>query len=158
MSVVSVVVFPFVVLEGHEAFKPSINLIPFYFGRCEMISLCMRDIFDNILLTIPFGFGISFVLWFKPKNIIWLAVAVGFVLEITQLVISFVFRSAFRSVDINDAMLNATGVLIGYCLFRSFGWVYLWITQRFGIKPKYIFASVYNIVTPHFGYRLKTEN
>ncbi len=149
MSVVSVVAFPFPVGISNPDFKPSINLIPFYFGRCEMINLCMRDIFDNILLTVPFGFGISFIFRFKPNNITWLAMTVGFSFEITQLIISFIFKSAFRSVDINDVILNATGVLVGYGIFRIFGLLYLLNTQRFGLKPKYIFAYIYNIIADH---------
>jgi len=152
MGVVSVVVFPFPIDIPNPNFKPSINLIPFYFGSCfdYLPALCLRNIYENILLTIPFGFGISFVMQFKPKNIIWLALAVGFAFELTQLIISLLFRTAFRSVDINDLILNAIGVLLGYGIFKIFGWLYLFVTHRFSIQPKTIFAYIYNILTPHF--------
>ena len=150
MGVISVVAFPFPIDIPNPNFKPSINLIPFYFGNCGMISLCLRDSYENILLTIPFGFGVSFILRLKPKNIIWLALAVGFAFETVQLIISFTFKSAFRSVDINDVILNAAGVLFGYGIFKILGWLYLFAIQKFDLQPKHIFFYIYKIITPHF--------
>jgi len=149
MGVVSVVAFPFPVGFPNQDFKPSVNLVPFDFGSCQMINLCIRGIFDNILLAIPFGFGISFIARIKPQNIFWLAIAVGFTFELFQLIISLVIQSPFRVVDINDVILNATGVLIGYGIFRIFGWLYLFAARRFDFKPKYIFAYIYNVVADH---------
>jgi len=148
MGVVGVVVFPFPIDVPNPNFKPSINLIPFYFGSCftYLPALCLRGIYENILLTIPFGFGISFILSLKQKYIIWLALAVGFVFETAQLIVSIAFKSAFRSVDINDVILNATGVLLGYGLFRIFGVIYSFIIHKIQIQPRYIFTYVYDIV------------
>jgi glycopeptide antibiotics resistance protein len=147
LSVISVVVFPVPInIPYAGTFSPSINLIPFYFGDCQLPELCIRSTVENIILTIPFGFGVNFLVKIKPKNICWLAVAVGFVFEFSQLVISLVFRSGFRSTDINDVILNGTGVLAGYMLFQLFAWLYLKITERFDFKHKLIFADIYEIV------------
>src|SRR5215207_10205262 len=101
LFVVSVIVFPIAPLSENYAgtFKPSINLIPFDFGTCDMLALCYREIIKNIQLTIPFGFGINFIARLKAKDIFWLAMLVGFVFEVIQLILSLVFRSAFRAVD-----------------------------------------------------------
>jgi glycopeptide antibiotics resistance protein len=74
------------------------------------------DIFQNILLTIPLGFGIGY--FRKPGFLkIWLwALGTGIALEGIQLLTKLVFVS-YRVVDINDAIMNALGVLIGYGLF-----------------------------------------
>jgi glycopeptide antibiotics resistance protein len=148
LNVVSVAVFPFFINTNYtDAFRPSINLIPFYFGDCRQLpELCVRSIIENIILAIPFGFGINFLVRIKPKNIFWLAFAVGFVFELSQLIISLVFRSGFRSTDINDVILNGAGVLIGYAVFRLFAWLYLKLTERFNFQHKFIFADVYKIV------------
>ena len=150
MGVVSVVIFPFPMDIPNPDFKPSINLIPFYFGSCfdYLPALCFRGIYENILLTIPLGFGISFILSLKQKHIFWLALAVGLTFETVQLIISLAFKTAFRSVDINDVILNAVGVLLGYGLFRIFGAVYSFIIHKIQIQPRYIFAYVYDIVRP----------
>lgn len=151
INVVNVVVFPFPIEYDVSNFKPNINLIPFDFGYCDSFSreLCIREIYQNILLTIPFGFGVNFIARIKPKNILWLALAVGFAFEFIQLVISLVFRSPFRAVDINDLILNATGVLIGYGIFRIFGAMYLYVIQKLQSRPRHIFAYVHDIVRQH---------
>ncbi len=146
LYVVSVIVFPIVPLSSDQSFQLNLNLVPFYFGTCDMPKLCFRDILGNIILTIPFGFGVSFIWRLKPRDFLWLSFLVGVIFEIIQLVISFVFRSPFRTVDINDSILNTTGILFGYGIFRIFAWLYLYITQRFEVHNKYIFAYIYDIV------------
>ena len=149
IGVASVIIFPIATLSAEyaEAFRPRLNLIPFYFDGCdEMPRFCLRGIIENILLTIPFGFGISFIVRLKSKDFLWLALLVGIVFETIQLIISLVIRSPFRAVDINDVILNALGVWFGYSIFRIFGSLYLYITQRFEINNKYIFAYIYDVV------------
>jgi len=148
MGVISVVVFPFPVGYSNPEFRLNINFIPFSFGSCfdYLPEICLRTIYENILLTIPFGFGISFIARIKPQNIIWLAVAVGLTFEIIQLLISLIVRNSFRSVDINDVILNTIGVLVGYAVFRVFGWLYFAITEKFEIRHKNVFAYVYDVV------------
>lgn len=148
LMVVAVVIFPFAIDTDYTGttFAPSINLIPFYFGSCFMlVNLCVRSIIENIVLAIPFGFGVNFLVKIKAKNILWLALAVGFVFEFSQFFISLLFRSSFRATDINDVILNGTGVLIGYTLFRLFAWLYLKLTERFNFQHKLIFADIYEI-------------
>ena len=111
-----------------------------------MPELCVRAIIDNIFLTIPFGFGLNFLARVKPRNFLWLAVAVGLGFEFTQLVLSIAFRSGYRAVDINDVLLNATGILLGYALFRAFAWATIKVTEHFCIKHKRLFADIYAIV------------
>jgi glycopeptide antibiotics resistance protein len=145
LNVVQVVIFPIYVNVGDPFFGPSINLIPFYFGACEMPDLCVRGVINNIILTIPFGFGINFLARVKTRNSFWLSLVVGFGFELLQLVISLVFRSGFRAVDINDAILNAVGVLLGYALFRAFAWAYVQIAEYLRIENKRLFMDIYSV-------------
>jgi glycopeptide antibiotics resistance protein len=151
LAVVQVVIFPIAVISSpvSATFSPSVNLVPFYFGSCfkNMPGLCARGLLQNILLTIPFGFGLNFLVRIKPGNIFWLAGAVGTGFELSQLAISFLFHSGFRAVDINDAILNAAGVLIGYALFRGFAIIYMKATKRYGLEEKGLFADIYEVVT-----------
>jgi glycopeptide antibiotics resistance protein len=125
---------------------PHINLIPFYYKVCStLFKYCIIEIVGNVVLTIPFGFGINFLGQVKPRKILWLAFAVGFGFEFSQLIISLIFRSGFRSIDINDVMLNALGVLLGYALFIIFAWVYLKFGDHFKIKYKGLFADIYAV-------------
>jgi glycopeptide antibiotics resistance protein len=149
IALVEVVVFPFVMgtIESGQIFVLTINIIPFYFGDCSfMPNYCIQGIVDNIVLTIPFGFGICFLLEFRQRSILWVAIAVGIGNELIQLIISYIFRSAIRAVDINDAIQNAIGVLIGYALFRGFGYLYIRIIQETEIHPIGLFIEIYNVV------------
>lgn len=150
MAVVSVIIFPFYVPENFSEFSGEldINLVPFDFGSCfdYLPALCFRSIYENILLTIPFGFGISFIVRINPKRIAWLAISVGLAFEITQLVIMLIFHASFRTIDINDVIFNATGVLLGYGIFCIFGAVYSFIIKKIKQQPRYIFAYIYDVV------------
>jgi glycopeptide antibiotics resistance protein len=146
MGVVSLVAFPFPIGYPNPDFKPSVNLMPLNFGDCSYLILCIRNIYQNIILTVPLGFGVSFIAQIKYRNISWLALTVGLVFEVTQLVISLVARSPFRVVDINDVLLNALGVLLGYGIFRIFGWFYSVAIQKSQVQPRYVFAYIYDIV------------
>ncbi len=132
---------------GEAIFTPSINLVPFYFGSCfkNMPGLCMRTLLENILLTVPFGFGINFLTRVRARNFTWLAIAIGIGFEASQLIISLIVRNGFRAVDINDAILNAAGVLIGYALFRLFARIYMKTANHFGLKSKWLLADIYEV-------------
>lgn len=125
-------------------FSAFINLAPFNFNfsLSEMPDLVILQIVQNILLTIPFGFGVSFVVRLKPKDFLWLVPAVGLGTELLQLIIGLILRYPYRTIDINDAILNALGVLIGYVVFRIFARLYLWMTQRFAINLRGLAAYI----------------
>lgn len=110
-----------------------INLIPLNFNFSELPNLVLLQIFQNILLTIPFGFGVSFIAPVRPKDFRWIIPAVGFGIEGMQLLSSLILGYPHRVLDINDAILNTAGVAIGYGLFRVLAWLYLLVAQRFSI-------------------------
>lgn len=125
-----------------------INFVPFKYLSDPYVNphIIFREIFQNVLLTIPFGFGISFIAQFKARDYLWLAIAVGLAIEIAQLVISLGV-GVYRTVDITDVLLNATGVLLGYVFFRAFAWLVSRMTQRFGIKRSSFWAYVQEVAS-----------
>jgi glycopeptide antibiotics resistance protein len=102
---------------------------------------------ENILLTIPFGFGISFVSHLRPKDFLWLPFAIGFGIETAQLLISLLLQYPYRVIDINDALLNAAGVLVGYALFRIFARLFFQISTRLKNIPGGWSAYIHEIAT-----------
>lgn len=148
IGAISVAVFPFVIDFSNPDFRLNLNLIPFDFGSCfdYLPQNCVKAIFNNILLTTPFGFGIHFITHVKLKNVLWLTVVVGCSFEFTQFVMALIFHTYARSIDINDVILNATGFLLGYGIFRVFGVVYSLIIQKFQRQPRYIFAYIHDVV------------
>ena len=89
-------------------FTSNLNLIPFYFDPYGTLENSLVTLLQNVALTIPFGFGMNFLAHIRAKRVLWLALAVGFGIEGTQLIISLVLGYAYRIIDINDVLMNST--------------------------------------------------
>ena len=103
------------ILNGQTAGK-SLNLIP-------LITLTPQDLKTsllNILLLIPFGFGLPFITNFRMKKIVVIGALFGIVIEFLQLITGFMAKITFRIADINDVIFNTVGVVVGYILFVGF--------------------------------------
>lgn len=125
----------------------QINLVPFYFGPYPLSPGGFIGLINNVVLTMPFGFGLNFIRRLRAKSFIGLAFALGLSLELTQLIISLVLGYPYRTIDVNDVLMNATGVLLGYGLFGIFARFYLATTKRFEIQPEGLAAYLYAIVS-----------
>jgi len=76
---------------------------------------------------------------------LFLAAGAGLVIETAQFLVSLGIGGRYRGVDINDVLLNAAGVLIGYGLFRVFAWMYRALTVRLGILNRGLLAYIYEV-------------
>lgn len=130
-----------------EPLMSQINLIPFYFGQYGLTPASFLGIVNNVILTMPFGFGLNFIIQLKDRNFIWLGFVLGFGFETTQLIISLFLRYPYRTIDVNDILMNAIGVLLGYGLFRIFALLYLAMTKRFEIKHEGLSAYIYDVAS-----------
>jgi glycopeptide antibiotics resistance protein len=97
---------------GHAPnFVPFKTILPYLLGYKGII-IAGVNLIGNIALLVPIGFLVPFVY----RNMTWkkslvLAVAAGFTIEITQVLLDVgIF-------DIDDIILNALGVMIGYWAF-----------------------------------------
>jgi glycopeptide antibiotics resistance protein len=108
----------------------KINWIPFRISLTYRVNLFPPDVIGNILLTIPFGLGIPFLKRIQPGEMILFSM-IGFVIELSQLMISLYLGMAYRTVDITDVITNCAGVWLGYGLFRVFALLYnKWIEKQ----------------------------
>lgn len=128
-----------------------INVIPFPFSEPAStlpieVRAYYRTLMFNVLLTVPFGFGINFIKRVSVKHIPLLAIGVGLAFESGQLLISLLLGYPYRVIDINDVLMNALGVLIGYGVFRLFGWLYMWITEQLDIQHVGLGAYIHDVV------------
>jgi len=113
----------------------GLNLIPLYFGNCwDLPRACATGIYENILMTVPFGFGINFIAHLRKRDFIWLALALGLLIETTQFALDLILGGVYRTVDVNDVLFNALGVWIGVGLFFGFARLFMAITRRFEIR------------------------
>ena len=77
-----------------------------------------REIGGNILLTVPFGLMINLFHPVPKNRVVWLILGGGLMLEMAQLLILIFFGPSMHSIDINDVLLNALGVWLGWLLYR----------------------------------------
>jgi glycopeptide antibiotics resistance protein len=106
---------PDLILNGQPVGK-EMNLIP-------LITLTPQDLKTsllNILLLIPFGFGLPFITNYRMKKIVVIGALFSIVIEFMQLITGFMAKITFRIADINDVIFNTVGVAIGYILFVGF--------------------------------------
>ncbi|MEH7350773.1 VanZ family protein [Gottfriedia acidiceleris] len=98
----------------------SINLVP-------LINLTMEDFETsllNVLMTIPFGFGLPFITKSTFKKIALAGLLIGLIIESLQGIIGLLNGYTFRVVDINDVLFNFTGTIIGYSIFKLFSYLF----------------------------------
>lgn len=94
----------------------NVNLIP-------LATLTLEDMKTsllNILMLLPFGFGLPFVTNFRFKKVVIAGLFFSIGIELVQLITGFMANTTFRVADINDLIFNTLGVAIGYILFAQF--------------------------------------
>lgn len=119
---------PHLILNGQAAGK-SVNLVP-------LVTLTAQDLRTsllNILLMIPFGFGLPFITDFRMKNVVLSGALFSVAIELLQLLTGLMGKTTFRVTDINDVIFNTVGVAIGYILFVGFTRIYRQIFDKWKI-------------------------
>jgi glycopeptide antibiotics resistance protein len=120
---------PGLILNG-QAVGKDLNLIP-------LITLTPQDLETsllNILLLMPFGFGLPFITDYRMKKIVVMGAFFSIVIESLQWVTGFMAKITFRIADINDVIFNTLGVAIGYILFVGFLRFYRRISHNWEIS------------------------
>lgn len=130
------------IMQRDTTFAERMNLIPFYFGPFGSLWRSRYMLISNILLTVPFGLGIGFVARVRPRDLRWLPWAVGFGIEGAQLALGLAQGFPYRVLDINDTIMNALGVLVGYGLFWLIGKLALWLARRQAARPDGLAGAV----------------
>lgn len=130
-------VMPNLILNGQTAGK-NMNLIP-------LVTLTPQDLKTsllNILLLVPFGFGLPFITNFRMTKIVVIGALVSIVIEFLQLVTGYMANITFRIADINDVIFNTVGVATGYMLFVGFVCTHHHISRNWGISANPILRYI----------------
>ena len=128
---------PDLILNGQTAGK-NMNLIP-------LVTLTPQDLKTsllNILLLVPFGFGLPFITDLRMKKIVVIGALFSIVIEFLQLVTGFIAKITFRIADINDVVFNTVGVAIGYIIFVGFVRIYRHISHDWEISANPILRYI----------------
>lgn len=117
----------------------DMNLIPLI----TLKSATLKTSLLNILLTIPFGFGLPFISHFRFRQVVFVGMLFSIMLELLQLTTALFAGFTFRIVDINDVIFNTIGAAIGYILFVKFVQVCRFALDKWHIKQNAILQYIY---------------
>lgn len=137
--VVSITIFPVIILPNvmliHDK---SIILIPFttiidFFTNAALETIILQ-IFGNIIMTIPYGIFIPFIVKRKRwYHYLMYTLALPLAIELTQLIICVSTNSFYRTFDVDDIILNSIGIIIGYGVYKILP---KFVKEYFGGKQK----------------------
>ena len=110
---------PHLMLRGLDAGR-TVNLIPLVTLRLVDVKTTLL----NVLMMMPFGFGLPFVTNFRFKKVVTAGLLLSIAIEFLQFITGFIANTSFRVADINDLIFNTAGVAIGFILFVAFVRIY----------------------------------
>ena len=94
-----------------------VNLVPLRLGP-DYGGWLSGQAVGNLLLFVPFGFGLPFVIRMTPWRTFALGAAVSVSLELSQLLLNaLVLAIPLRVIDVNDVLFNFAGLAVGLLLF-----------------------------------------
>lgn len=100
-----------------------IELRPFFLSGADVMPAA--QVWLNILLTVPFGFGLPFVINLRLRDILLIGVLFSVGIELAQLVADALYLAGPTwSVDINDVLVNSLGVVLGFAVFGLMSTLY----------------------------------
>ncbi|MBB5174198.1 VanZ family protein [Texcoconibacillus texcoconensis] len=134
---------PELAMSAEELLSYNVNLTP------DILSILSEPGILNVVMTVPFGFGLCFLKQVSLKKIILWGFSFSFILESLQLINMMITRYSFRSFDINDLLFNTLGAVIGYLLFILFAKSFLKIVKRWDIGLGNINEYIYNVSYNH---------
>jgi glycopeptide antibiotics resistance protein len=128
---------PNLILQGQPAGQ-TMNLIPLITLTPEEL----RTSLLNILLLVPFGFGLPFITNLRFKKIVVAGALFSLAIELLQLVTGFMGKITFRIADINDVVFNTVGVAVGYILFVGFVRTYARVSHNWKMSANPILRYI----------------
>jgi glycopeptide antibiotics resistance protein len=128
---------PHLILNGQTAGK-TMNLIPLIMLTGEDLKTSLL----NILLLIPFGFGLPFITNLRMVQIVVIGALFSIVIEFLQLITGLMAKITFRVADINDVIFNTVGVAFGYILFVGFVRIYRHVSRNWKVSANPILRYI----------------
>jgi len=116
------------------------NLMPFKFDLNDL-SWQLKQVVYNIILTVPFGFGLPFLTRINKRELILSTLAI----ECLQLIISLIIGFPYRYFDMNDIVFNLLGVIIGYFIFRILAVLFVKVINKFKVKLNPVMKYIYDV-------------
>ncbi|WP_129724336.1 VanZ family protein [Xylanivirga thermophila] len=128
-AVISVTIFPLTIVITEDTSneikrRAYVNFIPFNFIRdyanIRSAKLFIKNVVGNIILFIPFGLFLP-AIWEKCRNFptcLLLGASTSICIEFLQWLLAICNLNMARVTDIDDVILNTTGVVCGFFLYK----------------------------------------
>jgi glycopeptide antibiotics resistance protein len=116
------------------AITHGLNLVPF--RGINVGAYSSGQVAGNLLLGVPFGFGLPFAGVRSIRAVFALGLLFAFGIEGSQLALDVAYGFAFRVVDINDVILNSLGVVVGILAFLVISAPYRWLEAGRGVGDR----------------------
>jgi glycopeptide antibiotics resistance protein len=97
-----------------------------------------QQVLLNIILGMPFGFLLPFLGVRSDRGVLGWGMLFVLGIEGVQFLMDLAYGFAYRSVDINDVMLNFLGVVCGLSIFRMLARVYRSLDLTLARQSPYI--------------------
>ncbi|HBI03399.1 MAG TPA: hypothetical protein DDY49_05150 [Paenibacillaceae bacterium] len=102
----------------------SNNFIPFEsiykILSTNTVEVSAKQILGNLILLLPFGFYLPLI--FKNGCSFWKAIILGLtfsvIIELIQFLISAFINFTYRITDVDDIILNTTGCILGFLVYK----------------------------------------
>jgi glycopeptide antibiotics resistance protein len=134
-------------IESGVTWRQGLNFIPLSFISGPLGPLS-QQVIENVIMTIPFGFGLPFLVTTDLKSIITRGFIFSFSIEFIQLLLNITYGYRVRVVDVDDIILNVLGVAIGFGLFHLLSRLYLkTLSETEGIEGMGIWAHMHSVLS-----------
>jgi glycopeptide antibiotics resistance protein len=120
---------PNLMLRGVDSGR-KLNLIPLVTLRV----VDMKTSLLNVLMMMPFGFGLPFITNFRFKKVVVAGLLLSIIIEFLQFITGFIANTSFRIADVNDLIFNTVGVAIGFILFVVFVRIYRRVSRNWKMR------------------------
>lgn len=139
----------------YTQFPIMLSDFPYEYNRSEHINLIpfnnigLRTMFLNVIMTMPFGFGLPFIKTVNWRKIILYTFGFSLTLELVQLSLHLLLGAHDRIVDINDIVANVMGGIIGYLIFNLFIRLYVYVIEEYKIEKNQILNYIIEVSNNH---------
>ena len=130
-SILAVIVWTIIALKRKISYDKILIVVIFIFYMTALIGATLfpivydhsfmksKDVIEHRLKLIPFE--VIIIIRFKKKyTYIITAFLMPVCIEATQLVLGLSLGTLYRTADIDDVILNSTGIFIGYAVYKLF--------------------------------------
>lgn len=108
-------------LENQSTIRNYFQLIPFrsIYSTIKNASIFSIQIIGNIVLLLPFPIFLGYLKMNSKRYaaLFFQSLCISIFIEVLQVIIDFILQYPSRKFDVDDIILNGTGIMLGVCIY-----------------------------------------